>query len=253
MTRPGEDDRRDDEGAGMDGVTRRGWMAMAALPMLAGLTAYAGAEEGLLPGVDRSRFPSTGPSTARKQLQRAHLPNVPLVTHDGTPVRFYDDLVKNRKVVLTFMSSDAIPASTTVAQNLAKLQRFFGPRVGRDMFLYSISRTPEIDTPATLKAWAREHAAGPGWTFLTGDPPDVEQLRRGLGFVSPDPAEDADPGYAIGQLRHGVEAEMRWGHCQALASPRVIAHALLLDFGPGETAPNAAPPWNCSLALAELA
>jgi hypothetical protein len=36
-----------------------------------------------------------------------------------------------------------------------------------------------------------------------------------------------------------------------LASPRVIAHALLLDFGPGPAAPNAAPPWNCSLALAE--
>ena len=237
----------------MDGVTRRGWMAMAALPMLAGLAAYAGSEEGLLPGVDRSRFAAAGPGTAREQLQRAHLPNVPLVTQDGARVRFYDDLVRDRKVVLTFVSSDAVAPSTTVAGNLAKLQRFFGARVGRDMFLYSISRTPERDPPAVLREWARQNAAGPGWTFLTGEPADVEQLRRGLGFVSPDPAEDADPAFAVGQLRHGVEAEMRWGHCQALASPRVIAHALLLDFGQGAAAPNAAPPWNCSLALAELA
>jgi hypothetical protein len=59
--------------------------------------------------------------------------------------------------------------------------------------------------------------------------------------------------YAIGQLRHGDEAEMRWGHCQALASPRVIAHSLLLDFGSGQAEPGATPPWNCSLALANLA
>jgi len=237
----------------MDGVTRRQWMAMAALPVAAGLASYAAAEEGLLPGEPRSRFAPAGAGMARDQLQQAHLPNVPLVTQAGERVRFYDDLVRNRKVVLTFLSTGAVPASTTVTRNLARLQRFFGPRVGDDMFLYSISRTPTRDTPAVLRDWAEQHGAGPGWTFLTGREADVDQLRRALGASSPDPVEDADPVYAIGQLRHGVEPEMRWGNCQALASARVIAHALLLDFGPGRVRPDTVPPWNCSLALAELA
>jgi protein SCO1/2 len=237
----------------MDGVTRRQAIAIAGVPVVTGLASYAAASAGLLPGGGAPRFAPAGPNAARDRIQREHLPNVPLVTQDGDRVRFYDDLVKDRKVVLTFMSTGAVPASTTVTENLAKLQRFFGARVGRDMFLYSISRTPERDTPAVLRDWATQHGAGPGWTFLTGRPADVEALRRALGFVSPDPVEDADPVYAIGQLRHGVEPEMRWAHCQALASPRVIAHALLLDFGAGPVVPGAVPPWNCSLALAALA
>ena len=80
---------------------------------------------------------------------------------------------------------------------------------------------------------AKSARFGPGWRFLTGEPADVEALRRGLGFVSDDPAEDADPAYALGLLRHGVESEMRWAHCQAQGPVRVIAHSMLLDFGAG--------------------
>jgi protein SCO1 len=238
-------------GGALDGVTRRQALVLAGVPVLGGLAAYAVVEVADRGGGDR--FAPAGPGTAREELQRAHLPNVPLVTQDGTRVRFYDDLVKDRKVVLTFVSSAAVPDSDTVAANLAKLQRLFGARVGRDLFLYSITRTPEVDTPAVLQAFAERYAAGPGWTFLTGRPADVHLLRGGLGFTSLDPVEDADPAYAIGQLRHGVEAEMRWGHCQAFASARVIAHSLLLDFGTGQVVPGTVPPWNCSLALANLA
>jgi hypothetical protein len=78
------------------------------------------------------------------------------------------------------------------------------------------------------------------------------------------PVEDADPP-SPGQLRHGVEPEMRWAHWQSLAPPRVIVHSMLLDFGadpapgsgifwkaqnPGEE--GAAPIWNCKILLAEV-
>ena len=137
------------------------------------------------------------PGAARASIQQRHLPNVRLITHEGKRVRFYDDLVKNKKVVLTFVSSGA-PASAKVTENLAKIQRFFGPRMGQDIFLYSIARTPEIDTSSVLARWAAEHDAGPGWRFLTGKTADVERLRHALGFASPDPVEDADPAYSVG-------------------------------------------------------
>jgi protein SCO1/2 len=203
----------------------------------------------------------------RHVLQQRHLPNVPLVTHDGRDVRFYDDLVKDRRVVLSFFSSHALAESFTMTRNLAAIQRFFGTRVGEDVFLYSIARTPERDTPAAIRQWASQSGAGPGWRFLSGRPPVVETLRRSLGFASDDPAEDADPRFAIGMIRYGSEPEMRWAHCQSQAKARVLAHSMVLDFGTGPAAsgspvtkafgtganPATAPVWNCELLLRGVA
>jgi protein SCO1/2 len=244
----------------MEAMTRRAAFAMGAAPVLAGAAAYV-LERGGLPGGGPPRF--RPPGSPREALQQRHLPNVPLVTHDGRNVRFYDDLVKDRRVVLTFFSSRALEESFTMTRNLAALQRLFGTRIGRDMFLYSIARTPERDTPAALGNWAAQSGAGAGWTFLSGRPADVEKLRRGLGFASDDPVEDADPRTAIGMVRYGSEPEMRWAHCQSQARARVLAHAMVLDFGTGPADPGspitktfrtgsnpaAAPVWNCRLLL----
>jgi protein SCO1 len=238
---------------------------MGSVPVVAGLAAYAARETGALHGADRPRFEPARPP--REALRQRHLPNLPLVTHDGRAVRFYDDLVKDRKVVLTFVSSRAPRESAKVTRNLAAIQRLFGTRIGRDMFLYSIARTPEHDSPAALRRWAVWSGAGPGWKFLTGRPPDVESLRRSLGFASDDPAEDADPAYSVGVVRYGAEPEMRWGHCQSQAEARVLAHSMLLDFGVGPAGtdsaisrkfggggdPGSAPIWNCRLLLSGAA
>jgi protein SCO1/2 len=118
--------------------------------------------------------------------------------------------------------------------------------------MYSISRNPEHDTADVLKPWATQYAAGSGWLFLTGAPADVERLRRSLGFTSQDPLEDANPAYSIGLLRYGAEPEMRWGHCQSQAAPRVLAHAMLLDFGTDPADPNPPPIFNCRLLTSKI-
>jgi protein SCO1 len=248
-------------------MTRRTAMAMGALPVLGAAAAYAGAEQWLRDDAGgRPRFAKTDAGSARAALQQRHLPNVPLLTSDGERVRFYDDLVKDRKVVLTFVSSRAPGYSGTVTRNLGALQRLFGTRIGKDMFLYSIARDPERDSPAMLRDWAVWSGAGPGWKFLTGRPADVDRLRRALGFASDNPVEDARPAYSVGLLRYGSEPEMRWAHCQSQAEPRVLAHSMLLDFGTGPAdprspiyakfvkgaAPGAPPVWNCHLLLSGL-
>ena len=249
----------------MEGVTRRACIAMGSVPVLAGLAAYAARGGGMWGHDPRTAFEPAG--SPRHVLQQRHLPNVPLVTHDGRDVRFYDDLVKDRRVVLSFFSSHALAESFTMTRNLAAIQRFFGTRVGEDVFLYSIARTPERDTPAAIRQWASQSGAGPGWRFLSGRPPVVETLRRSLGFASDDPAEDADPRFAIGMIRYGSEPEMRWAHCQSQAKARVLAHSMVLDFGTGPAAsgspvtkafgtganPATAPVWNCELLLRGVA
>ena len=178
----------------MEGVTRRTCLTMGGASVLAGVGAYAAGDGRLWNTTATPRFAAAG--SPREALQQRHLPNVPLVTHDGRDVRFYDDLVKDRKVVLTFVSSRAPAYSTKVTRNLAAIQRLFGKRVGQDLFLYSIARDPERDSRAMLRDWAVWSGAGPGWSFLTGRPGDVETLRKSLGFGSDDPAEDADPATA---------------------------------------------------------
>jgi protein SCO1/2 len=244
----------------MEALTRRTALTMGGASVLAGIGAAAALERALWPGDGRPRFRTAG--TARETIQQRHLPNVPLVTHDGRRVRFYDDLVRDRRVVLTFFSSHALGESYKVTQNLGALQRLFGRRIGADMFMYTIARNPERDTPEALRNWASQSGAGPGWTFLSGRPSDVETLRRGLGFTSDDPAEDADPRFAVGIVRYGSEPEMRWAHCQSQARARVLAHSMVLDFGVGNDASSPiarrfktkdgstqAPVWNCRLLL----
>ncbi len=240
----------------MEGMTRRKALAaIGSVPLAAGVGAIAARGAGLFGGGAQPRFQpvaASGPQSARALLQQKHLPNLPLVTQDGKTVRFYDDLVKDKKVVLTFIDTQIQPDSKKVSQNLATLQKFFGSRVGKDIHLYTITQNPEHDTPEVLKTWAAQYGAGSGWTFLTGNPTNVEKLRQSVGFASEFSSDQANPAFSIGVLRYGTEPEMRWGHCQSQASPRVLAHAMLLDFGTDPTDPAPPPVWNCSRLVAGL-
>jgi protein SCO1/2 len=168
---------------------------------------------------------------ARERLQRYHLPNVELITHEGQKVRFYDDLVKDKKVVINFMYTKCTDGTCPLTTaNLVRLQHLLKDRVGRDFFFYSVTLTPEHDTPAVLKRYVKAFGVGPGWLFLTGKTEDIERLRRGLGFAYSDPAEDADKTNHIGMLRYGTEALMFWGAAQGMANPQHLLRILLWEF-----------------------
>ena len=201
----------------MAGLTRRSWLAMCGLtPLAGGLLALASG------GGHRLVITS-----ARERIRRRHLPNVPLRTHDGRTVRFYDDLIKDKIVTLNLMYARCQGICLPVTENLVKVQRLLGDRVGRDIFMYSISIKPEQDTPDVLRHYAEVYGVGPGWLFLTGAPDDVELLRRGLGFVDPDPARDADKSNHTGMVRYGNEPLQLWAACPGLSNPEAIAKSIL--------------------------
>ena len=70
------------------------------------------------------------------------------------PVRFYDDLLRDRVAIVNFMYTDCGEGCPLVTANLAELHRRLGPRVGRDILMLSITLTPEMDTPEMLSAYA---------------------------------------------------------------------------------------------------
>src|SRR5262245_6878823 len=128
----------------------------------------------------------------REQIRRRYFPDVRLTTQEGKSVLLYDDLIKDKMVVLNFMYTRCTGICSPVAANLRRVQQLLAPRVGRDIFFYSFTLKPEEDSPEALREHARRLDAGPGWLFLTGTPADMEKLRRSLGFVDPDPVLDAD-------------------------------------------------------------
>lgn len=205
----------------MHDLSRRELLSMVAMAPLAGAIASTNAVAATK-GADADEQ-----SQARASIQRTHLPNVNLITQNGKRVRFYDDLVKDRIVTINFFFGHCDEVCPLVTANLVKVQKLLGDRVGRDIFMYSISLKPEEDTPDVLQKYMKKFNARPeGWTFLTGQALDIEILRKGLGFTYPDPAIDRDKTQHIGNVRYGNEPLMLWGACPGMAHPPFIAESI---------------------------
>ena len=114
----------------------------------------------------------------------SYFPDAPLITHQGKTVRFFTDLVKGKVVVINFIYTSCPDECALETARLAEVQKILGDRVGKDVFMYSISIDPTNDTPKILKEYADKFEAGPGWLFLTGKDADITQLRQKLGLYS---------------------------------------------------------------------
>jgi protein SCO1/2 len=105
--------------------------------------------------------------------------NASLRTHENKEVKFYDDLIKGRQVIINLMYANCEGACPVITSKLVKVHQALKDRMGKDLFIYSITLKPEQDDPAALKKFAEMHGAAnlPGWLFLTGDPYDIETIR----------------------------------------------------------------------------
>jgi protein SCO1/2 len=196
---------------------------------LAGIAPFAGAAlgTGAALGVAGCTPPQeTLSSAARRRIQEQHFPNLPLLTHEGKKVRFYDDLIKNRIVTLNFFYATCSDVCPTVTANLAKVQKVLGDVVGRDVFMYSLTLKPEEDTVETIHHYRMMFGAQPGWTFLTGKPDDIETIRKAIGFKYSDPRIDKDKTQHVGNVRYGNESLMLWAACPGMANSEWIAESV---------------------------
>jgi len=217
----------------MKRMTRRKWLVAAGATTAAvGAATLAGtdslfAQEATPASKHNYNFKNISP---RDLIQQRHLPNVELITQDNQKVHFYNDLVKDKRVVIQFMFARCKDICPIITHHLAEVQRMLNGRVGRDIFFYSITLSPEEDTPRDLKAFAKAHEIGPGWTFLTGKPDDILLLRKSLGFFYNDPKEDADRNNHSGMVVVGTEPLMRWTMCQGGAKPDWIATVIRTEM-----------------------
>jgi len=163
----------------------------------------------------------------RAERSRRHFPNVPLRTHDGRDVRFYDDLVKGKKVLINFTYTNCTRTCPRTTENLRRVQELLGDRIGRDIFIVSLSLDPERDTPETLRLYAQHNGAKPGWTFATGTRENIDSIRRLLGLY-----DNPDFTQHMGLLTFGNEPQGKWAATFALDKPENIVFNLLRRVDP---------------------
>lgn len=112
-----------------------------------------------------------------------HFPNVDMIAHTGERFRLYDDLIRNRVVMVNFMSikgHEGFPAT----EHLARIADRLGPALDRQVFIYSITTDPVNDTPERLKAFAARFGARPGWYFLTSARREADKAKRDTATAS---------------------------------------------------------------------
>ncbi len=164
--------------------------------------------------------------TSRERIRQRYFPNLVLTSHEGRKLKFYDDLVKDKLVVFNMFYAKCQGICSPVTQNLVRVQKILGDRVGKDIFMYSFTLKPKEDDVMAMKHYAEMHKVKPGWLFLTGSPEDMETLRQKLGFTDPDPEQDKDTSNHIGVIKYGNEPLERYGGCPGMSTPEWIAETI---------------------------
>ena len=133
---------------------------------------------GLLPAQAQDAQKPAAPAESPAQH---YFGEIPLVNQDGKTMRLYSDVLKGRTVVINAMFTSCTGACPLMSNNMAKIQEWAGDRLGKDVYLVSISVDPTNDTPAKMKEYAARFKARPGWYLLTGSKENVNAALAKLG------------------------------------------------------------------------
>src|SRR5215813_5229157 len=97
---------------------------------------------------------ATGPVEAQGVRRGAnYFPNLPVVTQDGKTLKFYDDVIKGKRVLISFIYTNSPDIAPLTTARLTQLEDKLGDAFG----------------------------VGHGWLFLTGQPEDIRRINASLG------------------------------------------------------------------------
>jgi protein SCO1 len=125
------------------------------------------------------------PAAAPQSPAQHYFTDVELTNQNGEKMRLYSDLLKGKVVIINSFFATCQGSCLPMNKNLEKVQEALGDRIGKDVYILSISVDPAVDTPTNLKEYAKKLHARLGWYFLTGPKENVDFALKKLGqFVS---------------------------------------------------------------------
>lgn len=183
----------------------------------------------LAPVADAQQTPA---SQSRPHYHGDYFPNTILHDQDGRAVRFYDDLIRDKVVAINFVYTTCTDICPLDTAQLRRVQQLLGDRLGRDIFMYTISING--DSPEALRRFMRTYDVGPNWRFLTAPQADVTRLQRLLGLRVDDPNDLRGHNTSIVL---GNERTAQWIKRSAYESPQNLVELLTVFLQ--NSAPNA--------------
>ena len=136
--------------------------------------------------------------------------NIELQTQVGETVHFYEDLIRDKAVIVNFFYTTCAKACPGTSAQLAKMNDELAPWIGQEITMLSLSIDPEVDDPARMKEYWEVFGSKPGWLMLTGDEDEINRVRRQMGVYDLDPVIDADKTQHAGILTFGNDRTDRW-------------------------------------------
>ena len=124
---------------------------------------------------------------AAEEKARNYFTNLEVISQDGERLQFYDDVLKGKVVVISFIFTNCQGACPLMTRNLTMIRDMLGEAERKDINFVTISLDPVRDTPAAMKKFAQTHDADQdGWLFLTGQPDHVSHVTKLLGSYTDD-------------------------------------------------------------------
>jgi cytochrome oxidase Cu insertion factor (SCO1/SenC/PrrC family) len=124
---------------------------------------------------------------AAEAKARDYFTNVELVDQNGERLKFYDEVLKDNVVVISFIFTNCQGACPLMTRNLTRIRDMLPDTVRGEINFVSISLDPVRDTPSAMKEFAQTHDADQdGWLFLTGQPDNVNLVTQRLGTYTDD-------------------------------------------------------------------
>jgi protein SCO1 len=153
-------------------------------------------------------------------IGKIKIPDLDVRDQDGRKLHFYSDLIKDKIVVLSFFYTSCTYSCTMQGQTFSKLQSLLGERLGKSVFLISVSTDPAKDDPAQLKSWSKRYDVQPGWTLVTGNEKEMNRL------LLPFTGEPAGSGMHLPSTFIGNDKTGLWTSASGVFDPRILLNAV---------------------------
>lgn len=161
---------------------------------------------GLLAGAAAFGLARTAAALECDTREREYFSNRVLTDQDGRSVRFYDDVLRGRTVLIGWIFTSCPDACPLLAARCLAIADAAAAHGGAGPHLVHLTTDPRRDRPERLKAWAARFGASPEWTLLTGAPADLRDVARRLGQTVDEERPDRHTTLLIG----GNVAARRW-------------------------------------------
>ena len=119
---------------------------------------------------------------AAEEKARRYFTDLEVVDQNGTPMRFYSDVLKGRVVLMNFIFTNCKDACPMATQKMIQVRQTLVDAVRDDVWFVSISIDPDRDTPGAMKAFAEKMGVDEDrWLFITGKKENMVQIVKRLG------------------------------------------------------------------------